>query len=141
MFKEVKESVNFERGMEPKESMKIGKNKDNLFAQPDFKSISFYDYIKDWVDPNLPEDADADMNILKAAAKMLGVPKEKVLVASDDQGALYSAQIDSLIEDREWTYDGETSIEKYDLIRSSTREIYIKVQETDEIIYVLGTIY
>lgn len=133
------EAINFERGIEPKRAMKIGKNQNNLFTE--IPSINFLEYLIDWLHPDFPQANDADMMILKAAAKMLQVPKEKVLVASDDKGTLYSSQIEEIMENHEWTYEGEMEVGGYMLIGSSTKEIYVKVEKTEEVLYILGTIY
>lgn len=133
----VKESINFERGLEPKRSMKVGKHRNDLFNE--IPSISFIDAMD--IFPEL--GSDNDRKILSLAANMLQVPEEEVRIAMDRDVPVYNDS--PLMEEyisREWEYGMEDSLESgsmsFDLIGSSTGEIFVKDRRTDEFLYILG---
>jgi hypothetical protein len=135
----VKESINFERGLEPKRSMKVGKHRNDLFNE--IQSMPFVDAMKTF--PEL--GSDNDRKILALASHMLEVPQEEVRIAMDRDRPIYSDNnlMDEYIA-REWEYGVEDSLESgsmsFDLIGSSTGEIYVKDSKTDDFLYILGAI-
>jgi hypothetical protein len=72
VVEDVDESVNFERGLEPKRAMKVGQHRNDLFNE--IQSMSFIDAMKSF--PEL--GSDNDKRILSLAANMLGVPEKEV---------------------------------------------------------------
>lgn len=137
---ETNEAVNFERGMEPKRSMKIGKHRNDLFNE--IPSMSFKKAMETFNDLG----SQNDKLILSLAANMLGVSEPEVLIAMEtnkfDYVSVDTPTLDSFLE-RQWEYAEEDSLESgsmsFDLIGSSTGEIYVKNRRTDDIIYVLGS--
>ncbi len=133
------EEINFERGLEPKRAMKVGQHRNDLFNE--IKSIPFVDAMKTF--PEL--GSDNDKKILALAAHMLQVPQEEVRIAMDRDRPIYndSPLMDEYIA-RQWEYGKEDSLESgsmnFDLIGSSTGEIYVKDSKTDEFLYILGAI-
>jgi len=131
--------VNFERGLEPKRAMKVGHHRNDLFNE--IPSMSFVDAMKSF--PEL--GSDNDRKILTLAAHMLKVPEKEVMIAWDGHAPIYSDNplLDEYLE-RDWQYGSEDSLESgsmsFDLIGSSTGEIYVKDRKTDEFIYILGAI-
>ena len=68
----INESINFERGLEPKKSMKIGKNYNNHFYKLE-NTYSYYDYA-------MRQDKNSlDRLILKKAAEFFEVEPERIL--------------------------------------------------------------
>ena len=68
----INESINFERGQDPKKSMDIGKYHNNFFKDLE-NTYSYYDYA-------MRQDSDSiERLILKQASIFLKVPPEKVL--------------------------------------------------------------
>lgn len=134
------ETVNFERGLEPKRSMKIGKHRNDLFNE--IVSMSFIKAMETFNDLG----SQNDKLILSLAANMLGVPEPEVLIAMEpnkfDYVSVDTPTLDSFLE-RQWEYAEEDSLESgdmsFDLIGSSTGEIYVKNRRTDDIVYVLGS--
>lgn len=131
----VKEHINFERGLDPKRSMKIGRNR--FFAT--LESMSFIEAMKQF--PELGFTAKILQDILKAAAKLLQVPEESIKVAVNKSGPLESTEIDKIIDNHDWEYGFESNVNNFVLIGASTGEIYVKDTNTDDIWYILGTIY
>jgi len=135
---QIVESVNFERGAEPKRSMRIGHRRNDLFNE--IESIPFIEAIKFY-----PELGLTDRTVLSAVAEMLKVPEEKVMIAMDGDAPIYT---DNPLMDeylgREWEYGLEkelkTNLISYYLIGSSTGEVYVKDLKTDDILYILGTV-
>jgi hypothetical protein len=130
----VKEYINFERGLNPKKAMGIGRNR--FFAT--LESMSFIEAMK-----KFPELGHIQINkdILKAAARLLQVPEESVKIAVNKTGPLESGEIDKIIDNHDWQYGSESSVSNFDLIGASTGEIYVKDKNTEDIWYILGTIY
>ena len=140
----VSESVNFERGIEPKKAMNIGKNKNNFFAtissMPFIKACETYPWFENMF-------AGKQKDLLTAAAKMLQVPEQKVGVGirpdntKDTPLDPNDSLLDQYIERDDWQYDKEDEVGDFELIGSTSGEIYIKDQETEDILGILGTIY
>lgn len=143
--KSLEESLNFERGMEPKRAMEIGKRRNDLFNK--IQSISFINAMKTF--PEL--GSDSDKKILSLAAHMLKVPEGEVRIAMDDKKDVPIYSDNSLMDEflgRDWEYGIEGSVTSryvdgsiavFDLISSSTGEIYVKDSKSDEFLYILGT--
>ena len=137
---EITERLHFERGLEPKRAMKVGRHRNDLFNE--IPSISFMDALKTYNNFG----SDNDYRILSLAANMLGVPKEEVRIATDK--FLYPINGDSPLMDeyvgRRWEYGEKDTLESgsmiFYLIGSSTGEIYVKDAKTDEFLYILGAI-
>jgi len=133
----VKESINFERGLEPKRAMKVGHHRNDLFNE--IQSMSFAEAMKSF--PEL--GSDNDRRILSLAANMLGVPEKEVKIAMDRGTPIYNDNplMDEYIS-RQWEYGKEDTLESgnmnFDLIGSSTGEIYVKDSKSDEFLYILG---
>jgi hypothetical protein len=133
------QTVHFERGLDPKRSMKVGKHRNDLFNQ--IQSMPFVDAMKTFSELG----SDNDRLILTLAANMLKVPEEEVRIAMNKDVPIYSDNplMDEFLE-KDWQYDGEDVLESgsmsFDLIGSSTGEIYVKDRRTDEFLYVLGII-
>lgn len=140
----VSESVNFERGIEPKKAMNIGKNKNNFFAtipsMPFIKACETYPWFENMF-------AGKQKDLLTAAAKMLQVPEQKVGVGirpdntKDTPLDPNDSLLDQYIERDDWQYDKEDEVGDFELIGSTSGEIYIKDQETEDILGILGAIY
>jgi len=137
--KSLEESMNFERGMEPRRAMKVGRHRNDLFNE--IKSMPFIDAMKTF--PEL--GSENDRKILALAANMLGVSEKEVRIAMDKDRPVYN---DSRLMDeyvaRQWEYGKEDTLESgsmnFDLIGSSTGEIYVKDAKTDEFLYILGAV-
>ncbi len=143
-FFDIKESHEFVRGMDPKKAMNIGKNKNNFFAtipsMPFMEACEKYPWFENLF-------AGEQNNLLTAAAKMLQTSEQKVGVGiwpNDPEDIPLNPNdliLDKYIERDEWNYDKEDEVGKFQLIGSSTGEIYIKNQITEDILCILGTIY
>jgi hypothetical protein len=135
----IMEAQHFERGLEPKRAMKVGQHRNDLFNE--IQSMSFIDAMKSF--PEL--GSDNDKKILILAANMLQVPEKEVRIAMDRNAPIYSDNnlMDEYIA-RQWEYGKEDTLESgsmnFDLIGSSTGEIYVKDSKTDEFLYILGAI-
>jgi hypothetical protein len=140
----ISEAQNFERGMEPKRAMKVGHHRNDLFNE--IKSMSFEDATEYF--PEL--GSDTDQKILILAAHMLKVSEKEVRIAMDGDAPIYSDNplMDEYLS-RDWQYGKEDSLEStyidgsiaiFDLIGSSTGEIYVKDSKSDEFLYILGAI-
>jgi len=136
---EITERLHFERGLEPKRAMKVGKHRNDLFNE--IKSMPFLDAMKTFSELG----SDNDRKILALASHMLQVPQEEVRIAMDKDRPVYndSRLMDEYIA-RQWEYGKEDTLESgsmnFDLIGSSTGEIYVKDAKTDEFLYILGAI-
>ena len=130
----VKEYIDFERGQNPKRAMRIGRNR--FFAT--LESMSFIEAME-----KFPELGRIQINkdILKAASEILQVPEKSVKIAVKKSGPLESGDIDKIIDNHDWEYGSESSVANFDLIGASTGEIYVKDRNTEDIWYILGTIY
>ena len=130
------ESLDFERGLDPKTAMKVGVNKDNYFRT--IESLPFKDMIEkhgDW-----PEGEARD--ILKVASEILGRPEEDVRVGVEyGDEYLTTSRIEGFMDDHEWTYGDEGHTDNFDLIESSTYEIYVVDMETRTPHFILGTLF
>jgi hypothetical protein len=135
----INESLDFERGLEPRRAMKVGKHRNDLFNQ--IQSMPFVRAMRTFSELG----SDNDRKILSLAAHMLKVPEEEVRIAMDKDVPIYgdSHLLDEYLE-RDWQYGLEDSLESgsmsFDLIGSSTGEIYVKDRKTDEFLYILGAI-
>ena len=127
-------SINFERGQEPFKSMRIGRSR--FFAT--LESMSFIEAMEKFA---LLGNNKINRKILKEVAKLLEVPEESIKIAVDDEGPLGSSEIDEIIDNHDWEYGSEYTVDNFDLIGASTGEIYVKDRNTDQIWFILGTIY
>ena len=135
----ISETQHFERGMEPKRAMKVGHHRNDLFNE--ISSMPFVDAMKTFSELG----SDNDRKILTLAALMLKIPENEVRIAMDKDVPIYSDNnlMDEFIA-RDWEYGVEDSLESgsmsFDLIGSSTGEIYVKDSKSDEFLYILGAI-
>lgn len=139
----ISEAQHFERGMEPKRALKVGQHKNDLFNE--IKSMLFVDAMKTFSELG----SDSDRQILILAAHMLKITEKEVKIAMDGDVPIYSDNplMDKFLS-RDWEYGVEGSVTSryvdgsiavFDLIGSSTGEIYVKDSKSDEFLYVLGT--
>jgi hypothetical protein len=133
-IKLVRESVNFERGQDPKAAMGIGKAgednyfRDNLVGFP-YESIIERDGAWPWGDGN---------RILAKAAEMLEIPEKDVQVAVEyENEPLTTSRIEEYIEDHEWIYDMDDVAGEFQLIKVGSGEIYVFEQGEQEDPYMI----
>jgi hypothetical protein len=134
----IRESVNFERGQKPSQSMGIGKDKKNYFNT--VQSAPFIEMIAkhgDW-----PEGEALD--ILFSASELLGIPEKEVHVAVDDQGEyITTATIEEHMDDeiRDWHYQdtNDYASENFYFVHSTTGELYVCDYETATPYFMLGS--
>jgi len=128
------ESINFERGMDPKGSMKIGKASKVNYFRDNLTGIPYKEYIEE-------EGAwpwDQGREILKEAAKMLEVNEEDVLIAVEyGVEPLTTTRIEEYIDDHEWNYDEDRDVGDFTLIKTTTGEIYVFELNTQEDPYMI----
>ena len=136
----VGESVNFERGKDPKSAMSIGRANLNYFQNHVKYHTPFKQLLREMT---ISSSMHSDQDILKKAAKLLGVGEDEVRMACTDyDGPLSASDIQDYMEDHEWTYYGEDETDTYQLIQASTLEIYVVHREyNDLLLLLLGTIY
>jgi len=130
----IDESVNFERGQDPKKTMEIGRAgkvnyfRDNLRGYP-YKKVIERDGPWPWGD---------GWRILKKAAEMLDIPEADVQIAVEyENEPLTTARIEEHIDDHEWTYDQDDVAGQFDLIKTATGEIYVFEQGEQEDPYMI----
>jgi hypothetical protein len=124
-YKKMWESYNFERGEDPKKTMRIGKASFNPFLNGTFKSMSLLDYLK-----KEEEITSFDIQILEAAAKLLGVDENQVLIALDSNNYMLDHYDLANMNLDNWENTGE-EIE----INSD----WYLVKDTNDVVYVIKT--
>jgi hypothetical protein len=122
----VYEEINFERGEDPKRTMRIGKAGLNPFMNGIFRSMKFWEYLQNKQVPN----GSIRWAFLKAAADLLDVKGHQVLVAIDNKGNnLNQYDLEEMGLD-DWTTSGE-EIEIND-------KWYLS-KDTNDVVYVIST--
>jgi hypothetical protein len=133
----ITESYNFERGVDPKDAMRIGRNRNNPILR--VRSIPYLDLLKR--NPGtligLPHK-----KIIKAAAELLEVPEERVLIFIDGSGnpLNYDHEIFYEIFDNSMAEEDVEIDEEWYLMKSQTGEVYI-MEIGEGPVYILGAKY
>jgi len=121
-YKHLFESVNFERGQDPKKSLQVGRASRVNYFRDNLEGISYKKYIEEVED--FPWNQGKD--ILRVAAKLLDIPEKDVQIAVEyDNEPLTTARIEEHIEGHEWQYDLDETIGDFDLIKTETGELYV----------------
>jgi hypothetical protein len=137
--KKVNEDIGFERGSDPKKSMRIGKNRNNPFLH--IKSIPILHFIereKSYL-PYYTQQTE----IIKAAAKLLDVPVEEVRIAIDEVGdpMEYYKHREFMEAFDDSAHENEIEIDdEWWVMKSETGEVYV-IESGEGPVNMLGTKY
>ena len=127
------ESLDFERGEDPKKTMRIGKAGLNPFLNGTFNSMKFWKYLQ-----NSAPAGSIRWEFLKKAADLLDVKEDQVLVAIDSKGNNLNQYDLEDMELDDWTTEEEIEInDEWYLVRDTNDIVYVIKSEEGER-FVLG---
>jgi hypothetical protein len=135
----VGESVNFERGKDPKSAMSIGRSNLNYFQN----HVKYHTPLEQLLKEMIFTNAEEDDEILEKAAEMLGVERGEVRIACNKYDEpIYPGELIDHYQDHDWKDYRILDTSRNTLLQSSTLEIYVTDKDYNDLfLMLLGAIY